>query len=282
MFTWICPTCGTEVPPHLNDCPACAAAAQAKAAAAGTAPPSPASYPAVPTPQPVSMAAPPPPNIPVASVAVPPPPSASVPAAQPRKVPGTLFGSAPIGSEPLPVQTQSLVPAPPQPPSTYPPPPGGLPGWLVGLLVALGLGAVLFAGYQFLPGLRSSSEPAAAKGVPTAAETSSSQPAKSHPLAKYVEISGFRMVEENRKPAIRMAIVNHSAAELPPLTMEVNLKSSGAKPDEPPISTFTVKVPSVGPYESKDVTTPITSRLRAYEFPDWQFLRVEFTITAPQ
>src|SRR5262245_45764008 len=33
MFTWVCPQCGREVPPHLNECPNCqqneaAAAAQ--------------------------------------------------------------------------------------------------------------------------------------------------------------------------------------------------------------------------------------------------------------
>jgi hypothetical protein len=42
-----------------------------------------------------------------------------------------------------------------------------------------------------------------------------------------------------------------------------------------------VKVAALGPYEAKEVETTVKSALRAYELPDWQFLRAEFEITSP-
>jgi hypothetical protein len=149
------------------------------------------------------------------------------------------------------------------------------------LLVAIGLGAALFAGYQFLPGLTGGSASAAKKDAP-AAETAVSKPLNAHPLAKYIEIAGFRTVEDARKPALRFLVVNHSSAELPPLTLEVTLRVAGAKPEDPPVSTINVKVPGIDPYDSKEITGQMKSKLRAYEFPDWQFLRADFSVVAPQ
>ena len=147
--------------------------------------------------------------------------------------------------------------------------------------MAIGLGAALFAGYQFLPGLQSGSASTAKKDAP-AAETAIATPAKGHPLAKFIEISGFRTVEDARKPALRFLVINHSSAELPPLTLEVNLRVAGAKPEDPPVSTLNVKVPGIDPYDSKEITAQMKSRLRAYEFPDWQFLRADFSVVSPQ
>lgn len=49
MFTWICPTCGREVPPSYDECPDCAG----KAKAAGDAAPPAQAEPAAPAPVPV-------------------------------------------------------------------------------------------------------------------------------------------------------------------------------------------------------------------------------------
>src|SRR5690242_15479650 len=65
MFTWICPTCGREVPPSYTECPDCVG----KTAQTAAAPP---------PPQPQQAAAPPPPQgyVPASPVrpAMPPPP----------------------------------------------------------------------------------------------------------------------------------------------------------------------------------------------------------------
>jgi hypothetical protein len=257
MFTWICPTCGTEVAPSMSECPICSKAEAPKPVAQAPLPapvaPVPARPAAVTFAPPVAVA---PPPVPVEAAPPPLPPAARPDPPRERPAPEPFAG-------------------------TLAPPPSGLPGWLVGLLVAIGLGAALFAAYQFLPGLQSSSASTAKKDTPVA-ETAVATAAKGHPLAKFIEISGFRTVEDSRKPALRFLVVNHSSAELPPLTLEINLRVAGAKPDDPPVSTFTVKVPSIDPYDSKEITSQMKSRLRAYEFPDWQFLRADFSVMSPQ
>jgi hypothetical protein len=103
-----------------------------------------------------------------------------------------------------------------------------------------------------------------------------------HPLAKYIELSGFRMSESQAgKLKIKFAAVNHSDADLGDLTVKVRLITSAAKPEDPPVTEFEAKIPSLGPQAVEDVTAQATTALRIYELPDWQFLRAEFDITSP-
>jgi hypothetical protein len=103
-----------------------------------------------------------------------------------------------------------------------------------------------------------------------------------HPLAKYIELSGFRMSESQAgKLKIKFAAVNHSDADLGDLTVKVRIITSAAKPEDPPVTTFEAKIPSLGPQEVKDVNAEASTALRIYEFPDWQFLRADFDITSP-
>jgi hypothetical protein len=103
-----------------------------------------------------------------------------------------------------------------------------------------------------------------------------------HPLAKYIELVGFRMAEAGQgKLKITFAVVNHSQADIGDLGLKVKLTTSAAKPEDPPIAEFETKVPSVGPQEIKDVAATVPTKLRIYELPDWQFLRGQFEITSP-
>jgi len=103
-----------------------------------------------------------------------------------------------------------------------------------------------------------------------------------HPLAKYVELVGFRMAESGAgKLKVTFAVVNHSEADIGDLGLKVKLTTSAAKPEDPPIAEFDANVPSVGPHEIKDVTVSVPTKMRIYELPDWQFLRAEFEITSP-
>lgn len=70
MFTWICPTCGREVPPAYDECPDCAAKGKAGEPPAQAAPPAP-------PPGPERSATPVPP--PQAALYAPPPPRPGVP-----------------------------------------------------------------------------------------------------------------------------------------------------------------------------------------------------------
>jgi hypothetical protein len=103
---------------------------------------------------------------------------------------------------------------------------------------------------------------------------------KIHSLAKYIEISGFRLSEPKAGTVrVRMNVVNHSNADLGELPMKVSIMAAGAKPEDPPIAEVAIKV-TLGPEETKQAEASSPSKVRLYELPDWQFLRCTFEITA--
>jgi hypothetical protein len=103
-----------------------------------------------------------------------------------------------------------------------------------------------------------------------------------HPLAKYIELGGFRLSESGAgKLRVKFVAVNHSEADLSELTVKIRLITSVAKPGEPPVTEFEAKIPALGPQEIKDVSATAATKLRVYEMPDWQFLRAEFDILSP-
>ena len=91
-------------------------------------------------------------------------------------------------------------------------------------------------------------------------------------LLKYVEVAGVRVVEESKKPQLRVMLVNHSAAELAGLAGTIVVKMSGSAD---PVATLDFNLASLAPYEAKEVSGPLKTKLRAYEMPDWQFLKAE-------
>ncbi len=104
-----------------------------------------------------------------------------------------------------------------------------------------------------------------------------------NPAAKYLELVGFRTREKGPgKLEVTFGVVNHSEADLGDLAMDVDLRTVTGKPDDPPVCSFSVKVPSLGPEEMKEVTAEVPTKLRVYELPDWQFLRPQFRITEPK
>jgi hypothetical protein len=143
------------------------------------------------------------------------------------------------------------------------------------------IGAVGFAVYWFfLPSRRSqASSPATHLETPTSGAAAIAKP---HPLGRHIELTGFRVTEDAKKNVqVRFLVVNHSAAEIGDLVLDVALRPSTASPGAEPISSFTAKVASLGPHEAKDMTVNAKTALRAYELPDWQFLRAEFQIVSP-
>jgi hypothetical protein len=141
--------------------------------------------------------------------------------------------------------------------------------------------ATLTAGVLFQAGCSSPPPPArpAKAGAPESTVTAF---AGKHPLAKYLELSGYRIAEQGAgKLRVKFVVVNHSEADMGELTLKVRLVTTGAKPEDPPVTEFEAKVPSLGPQEVKDVTATAATKLRIYELPDWQFIRAEVEITAP-
>lgn len=106
---------------------------------------------------------------------------------------------------------------------------------------------------------------------------------RSHPLAKHIELAGFRLSEKGQgKLAVQFSVVNHSNADIADLGMNVTLHPvpQGAA-EEPGFCTFSAKLNSLGPREMKDSTAECPTTLRIYELPDWQFIRATFQLTSP-
>jgi len=104
----------------------------------------------------------------------------------------------------------------------------------------------------------------------------------SNPVAKYIELSGFRIGEKAGKLEVKFAVTNHSDADVGNIVMNVSLRPTTAKPTDPALATFTAHVDGLGPEELKEVSADIPTKLRAYELPDWQFLTYDFQIIEPK
>ena len=58
-----------------------------------------------------------------------------------------------------------------------------------------------------------------------------------HPLAKYLELSGYRISETAAgKLNIKFVVINHSEADIGDLTLKIRLVTTAAKPEDPPIT----------------------------------------------
>lgn len=224
MFTWICPTCGREVPPSQSECMHCAPKTAASTAT-------------TPVVQPIA------------------PPLAHT----------EVKGYAPAPTYQAPVYQAPVAYAPPAvPPAT------GLPPWLITLMVfggLLGLGAAFY--FLYLPSSKKEVETVAA--TPTA-ETATAP--KANPMGKQLELTGVRILEDARqKLQVRMIVINHSAADMGEVKMKVTLSSSSGTGPSTTIGTFPITVSDLGPMEAKEAKGSIATKLRAYELPDWQFLK---------
>jgi len=242
MFTWICPKCGREVPPSYDECPDCARAVETGPTPAAAEPLSP---------------------------------------EEQRLRQLGLGGAGNETPQPVPLPAQ---PAPAQPgmPMHRETPPrqrgGGPPVWLMTILFAfafVGIGS----GIYWLVGYLRSNPPGR---PPSAVESPAAKSGgKTSPLQKYIEVSGVRFIEDSKKrPQVRFVVVNHSAAEIDGLAGNVTIWGRTQKSEEDAAGTFTFAT-NLGPWESKDMTAPLNSKLKIYELPDWQNVSTDIQITAP-
>jgi hypothetical protein len=101
-------------------------------------------------------------------------------------------------------------------------------------------------------------------------------------LQKYIEVTGIRFVEDAKKnPEARCVIINHSGADISGLAGSVNIWGRTARSEEEAAGNFAFQIPSLGPYESKELTAPLNTKLKLYELPDWQNISAEVEITGP-
>src|SRR5207302_1382275 len=110
-----------------------------------------------------------------------------------------------------------------------------------------------------------------------------SQSASQNPVAKYLELAGFRLAEKGPgNLQIQFAVINHSDADIGNITLQVNVRAKTAGPKDQPLFSFAAAVPDLGPEELKQVTVAVPTKLRVYELPDWQFVTADFTVTSPR
>lgn len=145
------------------------------------------------------------------------------------------------------------------------------------VLAAVALVAVLGFLYKFV--LNGDGGAPAPKAAKKSAETAS---AAENAYLKNLEVTGIRIIEEKGKPTVRFAVINHMEAQMTGVVISGDLIATSAKESDPPVGTFQAKIPSIDPLASKDVTVPVETHMRAYELPDWQFLKAKIQIIAPR
>jgi hypothetical protein len=156
-----------------------------------------------------------------------------------------------------------------------------LPVWLMTLLFALAIAGVVF-GLNYL--LSSNRGSAGTGPAPTATvESPAAKPGgKSNPLQKYIEVSGVRFVQDSGKKGTlaKFVIINHSESDISGLAGNVTIWGRTQKSEEDAQGTFSFST-SLGPFESKELSAPVNTKLKIYELPDWQNITTDVQITAP-
>jgi len=156
-----------------------------------------------------------------------------------------------------------------------------LPIWLMTSVCALAIGGVVGGMIWLLSTNRGS----AGSGPTPAAvvESPAAKPgAKTNPVQKFIEVSGVRFVQDAKKKGtvVKFIITNHSESDISNLAGNVTIWGRTKKSEEDAQGTFTFST-SMGPYESKEMTAPVNTKLKIYELPDWQNITTDVQITAP-
>jgi hypothetical protein len=149
------------------------------------------------------------------------------------------------------------------------------PTLVAGLTIAALAGLLALLYFVVLPRTRATAKAPSKNATEMAApgQAGSMQPV--HPLAKHVEVSGVRITEEGKNAKIQFLVTNHSPADLPELAMRITIRGGGRE-----FFQFPVAVPSMGPFESKELSSSVATTLKPYELPDWQLVQLEFRITS--
>ena len=123
-------------------------------------------------------------------------------------------------------------------------------------------------------------EPVAAKPPEPAPEppVSAQTTRSTNSLARYVEVTGVRFMEVNKKAQIHYLVVNHSSAPLTSMTVYVTLRATTAKPGQAPIARLTFRSPALAAFEAKEMFSSIERASAPVELPDWQDLRADVEV----
>ena len=158
---------------------------------------------------------------------------------------------------------------------------GALPVPGGGLLKYIVIGILLTAGvatYSMLPGTPASAPPKQAP-VPAPDPPAPVRSARStNSLARFVEVTGIRFMEVNKKPQIHYLVVNHSSAPLSSVTVYVTLRAADATPGQPPIARLNFRSPALAAFEAKEMFSSIEQASAPLDLPDWQDLHADVEV----
>jgi hypothetical protein len=151
-------------------------------------------------------------------------------------------------------------------------------GWMskyvvVGILLTAGV-----ATYSLLPGSSSSAPPRPTPDPAPEPPVSAHSTHSGNSLARFVEVTGIRFMEVNKKPQIHYLVVNHSSAPLGSVTVYVTLRASNAKPGQPPIARLTFRSPALEAFEAKEMFSSIERASAPVDLPDWQDLHADVEV----
>lgn len=114
--------------------------------------------------------------------------------------------------------------------------------------------------------------------VASAPASASAATVESYLLAKTIEVTGFRIMGD-KPPKVRYVVINHSGGSLGAVTVYVTLRGLNAKPGQPPLYRFSFKAPSLGAFESKEMTAAIDKGLdKTTPAADWQNLHADIEL----
>lgn len=158
----------------------------------------------------------------------------------------------------------------------------GVPTWLISVTVVtvmvLGLASVM----QNHPPDRGATPPASSAPIAApAAEPAAAPLLPQHPLARFVEVTGLRVVADlQHRSQLQYIVVNHSATALSGLALEITVRSAAPlDTDNAPLFRVPATVLSLGPYQSKEIRTDIDAQLQSKSLPDWENLKVDVQVT---
>jgi hypothetical protein len=155
----------------------------------------------------------------------------------------------------------------------------GLPAWVTSLVIATSLFLVVAVMLQYL---QTNREARAAAAPPPTQTTAVAPPAptfEQHPFARFIEVTGLRVVADlNHRSQVQYIVVNHSPSQLTGMTIRIAVRSSTDSVGAPPLFTVSTVVPSLGPHQSKEIRTDLDSELRSSAIPEWEYLRTDVQI----
>ncbi len=147
----------------------------------------------------------------------------------------------------------------------------GIPSWILSVILATSIFLAAGAVLQFL---RASRDTSTSPVAPSAAAQAA--PAREDAATKFLEVAGLRVVTAwNHKQQLHYVVVNHSGSDLPGMEVRIAVRRYEAATSASPLFTVDASIPSLGPYQSKDVRTDLDSDANATAVQDWQSLRAE-------